>query len=107
MCTWLASSGSRVFVDELIHGPELLLIDQSLSASSGDTPTSGDGCGIGRDGARGTPGWYWRIRPAPNGRNLGNLAEPIESGRCLAHSRAATANVSRADRFIPGSEPAA
>ena len=90
MCRWLAYTGSPVFVDEIILKPEHSLIDQSLSANSGATPTNGDGFGLGWYGAKETPGIYRSIRPAWNDRNLRNLAEQIESGHFIAHIRAAT-----------------
>lgn len=90
MCRWLAYTGSPVFVDELILKPEHSLIDQSLSANSGATPTNGDGFGLGWYDAKETPGLYRSIRPAWNDRNLRNLTEQIESGHFIAHIRAAT-----------------
>lgn len=90
MCRWLAYTGSPVFVDEVILKPEHSLIDQSLSANSGATPTNGDGFGLGWYGAKETPGLYRSIRPAWNDRNLRNLTEQIESGHFIAHIRAAT-----------------
>ena len=90
MCRWLAYTGSQVFVDEVILKPEHSLIDQSLSANSGVTPTNGDGFGLGWYGAKEAPGLYRSIRPAWNDRNLRNLTEQIESGHFIAHIRAAT-----------------
>ena len=45
MCRWLAYSGAPLFLEELIFKPKHSLIDQSLSAFSGET-TNGDGFGI-------------------------------------------------------------
>jgi len=90
MCRWLACTGSPVFIDELIFKPEHSLIEQSLSATSGATPTNGDGFGIGWRGTKETPGLYRSVQPAWNDRNLRDLAEHIESGHFIAHVRAAT-----------------
>ncbi len=90
MCRWLAYSGSPVFLDEIILKPEHSLIDQSLFANSGATPTNGDGFGIGWYGSKATPGLYRSVQPAWNDRNLADLAEHIESGHFIAHIRAAT-----------------
>ncbi len=90
MCRWLAYTGSPVFVDELILKPDHSLIEQSQSATSGATPTNGDGFGIGWYGTKATPGLYRSVQPAWNDRNLRDLAEQIESGHFIAHIRAAT-----------------
>ena len=90
MCRWLAYTGSPVFLDEIILKPEHSLIDQSLSARSGATPTNGDGFGIGWYGTKETPGLYRSFRPAWNDRNLHDLSEQIQSSLFIAHIRAAT-----------------
>jgi glutamine amidotransferase len=90
MCRWLAYSGAPLYLEELIFKPEHSIIDQSLSAHSGPTPTNGDGFGIGWYGSRDTPGVYKDIQPAWNDTNLRHLAEQIRSHMFLAHVRAAT-----------------
>jgi glutamine amidotransferase len=90
MCRWLAYSGAPLYLEELVFKPEHSLIDQSLSARSGPSPTNGDGFGIGWYGSRDTPGVYKDIQPAWNDANLRNLAEQIRSHTFLAHVRAAT-----------------
>ena len=41
MCRWLAYSGAPLYLEELVFKPEHSLIDQSLSARSGPSPTNG------------------------------------------------------------------
>ena len=89
MCRWLAYSGAPLFLEELIFKPKHSLIDQSLSAYSGET-TNGDGFGIGWYGSRDLPGVYRETQPAWNDDNLRDLAAQIESPLFLAHVRAAT-----------------
>jgi len=90
MCRWLAYSGAPLYLEELIFRPEHSLIDQSLSAHSGPTPTNGDGFGIGWYGSKDTPGVYKDIQPAWNDINLRHLAGQIRSHMFVAHVRAAT-----------------
>lgn len=90
MCRWLAYSGSPLFLEDLIFKPKHSLIDQSLSAYSGETTTNGDGFGIGWYGSREFPGVYRDIQPAWNDDNLRDLAAQIQSSLFLAHVRAAT-----------------
>ena len=90
MCRWLAYSGAPLYLEELIFKPEHSLIDQSLSANSGPSPTNGDGFGIGWYGSRDRPGVYKDIQPAWNDTNLLLLAEQIRSHMFFAHVRAAT-----------------
>lgn len=89
MCRWLAYSGNPIYLEELIFLPEHSLIDQSLSARSGET-TNGDGFGIGWTGERAAPGVFKDVRPAWNDPNLRDLSHQIRSGLFLAHVRAAT-----------------
>jgi len=90
MCRWMAYSGDPEYLDELLFKPEHSLIDQSLSARSGATPTNGDGFGVGWYSEKETPGLYRSIRPAWNDRNVRNISEQIRSRLFLAHVRAAT-----------------
>ena len=68
--------------------PEHSLIDQSLSSKSKDTPTNGDGFGVGWYGGRNRPGRFRSIRPAWNDCNLHELAAHVEAPLFLAHVRA-------------------
>lgn len=89
MCRWLAYSGGRVLLEDLLFKPTHNLIDQSLSARARATPTNGDGFGVGwySDGNR-RPGLFRSIRPAWNDFNLRDLATHIESNLFMAHVRA-------------------
>jgi predicted glutamine amidotransferase len=60
MCRWLAYSGSPIRLEELLVKRDRSLIDQSLHARQGATPTNGDGFGVGwyEDGDGLTPRLY-------------------------------------------------
>lgn len=88
MCRWLAYSGGRIYLEDLLFTPQQNLIDQSLSSRSAETPTNGDGFGVGWYGARERPGVFRSVRPAWNDFNLRDLAANIESHLMLAHVRA-------------------
>ena len=90
MCRWLAYSGSPIRLDELLVKRDRSLIDQSLHARQGATPTNGDGFGVGwyEDGE--TPRLYRSTHPAWNDRNLQELAAGISSPLFFAHIRAST-----------------
>ena len=47
MCRWLAYSGTPIRLEELLVKRDRSLIDQSLHARQGATPTNGDGFGVG------------------------------------------------------------
>jgi glutamine amidotransferase len=87
MCRWLAFSGSPVAIADLLFAPNSL-IDQSMSSRSAETPTNGDGFGLGWYGDLPAPGLFRSIRPAWNDFNLRDLATQIRSGMVLAHVRA-------------------
>lgn len=91
MCRWMAYSGGRIPLEDLLFRPKHNLIDQSLAAKSRETPTNGDGFGVGWYGSRETPGVYRSVRPAWNDFNLRDLAANIESSLFLAHVRATSA----------------
>lgn len=91
MCRWMAYSGRSVPLEDLLFLPKHNLIDQSLSAKSRETPTNGDGFGVGWYGRRERPGLYHTVRPAWNDFNLRDLAANIESRLFLAHVRATSA----------------
>lgn len=88
MCRWLAYDGGPILLEDLLFKPKDSLIDQSLSCKSAETPTNGDGFGVGWYGARPRPGLYRSIRPAWNDFNLRDLAAQIEARVVLAHVRA-------------------
>jgi len=88
MCRWLAYSGSPVFLEDFLFKAKHSLIDQSMLSRSAETPTNGDGFGVGWYGSREQPGLFRSIRPAWNDFNLRDLAAQIESPLFLAHIRA-------------------
>ena len=88
MCRWLAYSGAPILLEDILFKPAHSLIDQSMSSKSAETPTNGDGFGVGWYDDRPTPGLFRSIRPAWNDFNLRDLAAHIESPRFLAHVRA-------------------
>lgn len=90
MCRWLAYSGEAIPLDELILKPQHSLISQSLTARRSESPTNGDGFGIGWYGNGEIPGVYRETRPAWNDENLRDLANHIQSHLFFAHVRAAT-----------------
>jgi len=88
MCRWMAYSGEPVPLELFLFTAEHNLIDQSMSSRSAETPTNGDGFGIGWYGSRETPGLFRSIRPAWNDFNLRDLAAQIDARIFLAHVRA-------------------
>jgi predicted glutamine amidotransferase len=91
MCRWLAYSGTPIKLEELLIKRDRSLIDQSLHARQGATPTNGDGFGVGwydEDGD--VPRVYRSTHPAWNDRNLRELAAGISSSLFFAHIRAST-----------------
>jgi len=85
---WFAYSGSPALIEDILIQPKHSLVDQSLLSRSPDTPTNGDGFGLGWDDDRPEPGRFRSIRPAWNDFNLRDLAGHIQSRMCLAHVRA-------------------
>jgi len=88
MCRWQAYSGRSIRLEELLFKAKHSLIDQSMSSRSAETPTNGDGFGLGWYGTREVPGLFRSIRPAWNDFNLRDLAAQVESTLFLAHVRA-------------------
>jgi predicted glutamine amidotransferase len=84
----MAYSGAPVLLEELLFKPKHSLIDQSMSSHSPDTPTNGDGFGVGWYDTRGRAGMFRSIRPAWNDFNLREICAIIESPLVLAHVRA-------------------
>ena len=90
MCRWFAYSGSPIRLEELLVKRDRSLIDQSLHARQGATPTNGDGIGVGWYEDAETPRLYRSTHPAWNDRNLRELAAGISSPLFFAHIRAST-----------------
>jgi glutamine amidotransferase len=90
VCRWLAYSGSPIRLEELLIKRDRSLIDQSLHARQGATPTNGDGFGVGWYEDAETPRLYRSTHPAWNDRNLRELAAGISSSLFFAHIRAST-----------------
>lgn len=88
MCRWLAYSGNPILLEAFLFEAKHSLIDQSMCSRSAETPTNGDGFGVGWYGSRRGPGLFRSIRPAWNDFNLRDLASQIESPLFLAHVRA-------------------
>src|SRR5262245_50997331 len=88
MCRWMGYSGTCSLLEDMLFKPQHSLIDQSMSSRSAETPTNGDGFGIGWYGYKGKAGLYHSIRPAWNDFNLRDLAAQIETPHFLAHVRA-------------------
>lgn len=88
MCRWLAYSGAPILLEDILFKPVNSLIDQSMSSKSAETPTNGDGFGVGWYDSRPAPGLFRSIRPAWNDFNLRDLAAHLESPLLLAHVRA-------------------
>ena len=88
MCRWMGYSGAPVLLEELLFKPKHSLIDQSMSSHSPDTPTNGDGFGVGWYDHKGRAGLFRSIRPAWNDFNLREVCAIIESPLFLAHVRA-------------------
>lgn len=47
MCRWLAYSGNPLLLEDLLFNVKDSLIDQSMASRSAETPTNGDGFGLG------------------------------------------------------------
>ena len=88
MCRWMAYSGDPILVEELLYKPEHSLIDQSMTSHSAETPTNGDGFGVGWYSKQGKSGIYRSTRPAWNDFNMKDLAAHIETPLFFAHVRA-------------------
>lgn len=88
MCRWMAYTGKSAPLETLIFKAPHNLIDQSMSSRSAETPTNGDGFGVGWYGGRPQPGVFRSIRPAWNDFNLRDLAAQVDSRLFLAHVRA-------------------
>jgi hypothetical protein len=74
MCRWLAYSGSRILLEELLYKPAYSLIDQSIHSRLGATTTNGDGFGVGWYVDDPPPDVFRAVGPAWSDRNLRELA---------------------------------
>jgi len=90
MCRWIAYQGAPIFLETLVAAPERSLIAQSLHAAEAQTPTNGDGFGLGWYGERPEPGLYRELRPAWSDENLRHICAQVRSGLFFAHVRAST-----------------
>ena len=88
MCRWMAYTGAPIHIEDLLFRSQHNLIDQSLSSRSAETPTNGDGFGLGWYGELPQPGLFRSIRPAWNDFNLRDLAAQVRSHLFFAHVRA-------------------
>lgn len=88
MCRWMAYTGGTIRLQQLLFEPKNNLIDQSMSSRSAETPTNGDGFGVGWYSKWERPGLFHSIRPAWNDFNFRDLAANIESHLFMAHVRA-------------------
>jgi len=84
----MAYSGEPVLLEDLLFKAKHNLIDQSMCSKSAETPTNGDGFGVGWYAEAPYPGIFRSIRPAWNDFNLRDLAAHIKSPLFLAHVRA-------------------
>jgi glutamine amidotransferase len=84
----MAYTGDPILLEDLLFKPRHSLIDQSMSSHSAETPTNGDGFGVGWYGLQGKVGLFRSIRPAWNEMNLRDLAAQIETRLFMAHVRA-------------------
>lgn len=90
MCRWLAYSGNRIPLSQLILDPKHSLIAQSRHASEATFPVNGDGFGVGWYCEGRSPGVYHDTQPAWNDSNLASIAAHTHSHMFLAHIRYAT-----------------
>ncbi|GAA3688540.1 class II glutamine amidotransferase [Arthrobacter ginkgonis] len=90
MCRWLAYSGSRVGLDDLLYKPVNSLVMQSKHSRLGVETTNGDGFGVGWYGNDPIPGVYYSTEPAWHDRNLRELSSHASAERVFAHIRATT-----------------
>jgi predicted glutamine amidotransferase len=88
MCRWMAYTGQAILLEDLLFTAKHNLIDQSMCSKSAETPTNGDGFGVGWYAEARYPGLFRSIRPAWNDFNLRDLAAHIRSPLFLAHVRA-------------------
>jgi len=91
MCRFLYYQGAPIQLSELLTEPEHSLIHQSFHSHERDEPLNGDGFGVAWFVAGDpVPAVFRSVSPAWSNGNLTDLARVTESGRILAHVRAAT-----------------
>jgi glutamine amidotransferase len=92
MCRFVAYTGNKVLLADLISRPENSLIRQSFKARERPEPLNGDGFGVGWYAPEITrePCVFTSITPAWSNRNLINIAEHTKSACFFAHVRAAS-----------------
>ncbi len=88
MCRWMAYTGAPILIESLLFDVKNNLVDQSLSSRSAETPTNGDGFGLGWYDDQPRPGLFRSIRPAWNDFNLRDLAAHVRSRLFMSHVRA-------------------
>lgn len=84
----MAYVGAPVGLDDLLFKVKHSLIDQSMASKSRETPTNGDGFGVGWYSRREIPGLYRNVRPAWNDQNLRDMSSQVDAHMFLAHVRA-------------------
>jgi len=84
----MAYTGQAILLEDLLFKAKHNLIDQSMCSRSAETPTNGDGFGVGWYAEAKYPGIFRSIRPAWNDFNLRDIAAHIRSPLFVAHVRA-------------------
>ncbi len=90
MCRWLAYSGNPVCLEDMLFNAKHSLIDQSMSSRSAETPTNGDGFGIG---------WYVKGMQKPKSEGTTGL---YGYGHMHGHMGAVSLTDPRAERMHEG-----
>lgn len=92
MCRFVAYTGSKLLLADLISRPENSLVRQSFKSRERPEPLNGDGFGVGWYALEITPEpcVFTSVTPAWSNRNLLNLARHVESRCFFAHVRAAS-----------------
>jgi predicted glutamine amidotransferase len=92
MCRFLAYSGPRISLHEMLYEPEHSLIHQSVHAYEREEPLNGDGWGVGWYDHRVTeqPGLYRSLSPAWSDENMRHTSPLVETPLFMAHVRAAS-----------------
>jgi len=97
MCRWIAYSGQKIFLEQLITLPSHSLVEQSMrtemnyDVEGNLMSTNGDGFGVGWYNKRAEPGLFKEKTPAWSDDNLRELCQQIRAHIFFAHVRATTA----------------
>lgn len=93
MCRFVAYLGHETLLENVLIKPVNSLLAQSKHARESNSPTNGDGFGLGwyNPSLAHEPGLFVSVYPAWNDANLKHLAAKIKSPCFFAHIRAATA----------------